>query len=110
MMPIVLAVPDPLAMLATEQRFAIRQFSVFRNAVEPTLDRVAGLSRWQRHAEATIILSYQDASTDIFFILDGVVRVVIYAPDGKALLFTDLEKARSSARLPPSTAAAFRQH
>ena len=79
-------------MLVTEQRHALRQISIFRNAAELTLDRAAGLSRWQRHADGTIILSYQDASTDIFFILEGAVRAIIYAPDGKALLFTDLEK------------------
>jgi CRP/FNR family transcriptional regulator, cyclic AMP receptor protein len=79
-------------MLITEQRHVLRQVSIFRNAAEPTLDRAAGLSRWQRHGGGTIILSYQDASTDIFFILEGAVRAIIYAPDGKALLFTDLEK------------------
>jgi CRP/FNR family transcriptional regulator, cyclic AMP receptor protein len=79
-------------MLVTEQRHALRQISIFRNAAESTLDRAAGLSRWQRHADGTIILSYQDASTDIFFILEGAVRAIIYAPDGKALLFTDLDK------------------
>lgn len=79
-------------MLVTEQRHALRQISIFRNAAEPTLDRAAGLSRWQRHAAGTIILSYQDASTDIFFILEGEVRAIIYAPDGKALLFTDIGK------------------
>ena len=79
-------------MLVTEQRHAVRQISIFRNAAELTLDRAAGLSRWQRHADGTIILSYQDASTDIFFILEGAVRAIIYVLDGKALLFTDLEK------------------
>ena len=92
MMRIVLAVPDRPFMLLTEQRHALRQISIFRSAAEPTLDRAAALSRWQRHAEGTIILSYQDASTDIFFILEGTVRAIIYAPDGKSLLFTDLEK------------------
>lgn len=77
-------------MLLAEQCHALRQISIFRNAAEPTLDRAATLSRWQRHTQGTIILSYQDASTDIFFILEGLVRAMIYAPDGKALLFTDL--------------------
>ncbi len=79
-------------MLATEQRHSLRQISIFRNAADATLDRVTALSRWQRHSGGTIILSYQDASTDVFFILEGSVRAIIYAPDGKALLFTDLEK------------------
>lgn len=82
-------------MLVTEQRHSLRQISIFRNAAESTLDRVAALSRWQRHADGTIILSYQDASTDIFFILEGAVRAIIYAPDGKALLFTDLEEGEA---------------
>ena len=36
-----------------------------------------------------MILPYQDASTDIFFITEGSVRSIIYAPAGKALLFRD---------------------
>lgn len=39
-----------------------------------------------------MILSYQDASTDIFFIIQGSVRAIIHAPDGKALLFRDIGK------------------
>jgi CRP-like cAMP-binding protein len=79
-------------MLLAEQCQALREVSIFRNAAQSTLDRAAVLSRWQRHPQGTIILSYQDASTDIFFILEGIVRAMIYAPDGKALLFTDLGK------------------
>jgi CRP/FNR family transcriptional regulator, cyclic AMP receptor protein len=77
-------------MLITEQRHVLRQVSIFRTAAEPTLDRVISQSRWQRYAQGSIVLSYQDTSTDIFFILEGTVRAIIYAPDGKALLFTDI--------------------
>ena len=75
-----------------KQSRALRQISIFRNAAETTLGRAAALSRWQRHAQAAMILSYQDASTDIFFIIEGSVRAIIYAPDGKALLFRDIGK------------------
>lgn len=77
-------------MLIAEQRHVLRRISIFRTAVEPTLDRIVALSRWQNYPQGSIILSYQDTSTDIFFILQGMVRAIIYAPDGKALLFTDI--------------------
>jgi CRP-like cAMP-binding protein len=77
-------------MLIAEQRHVLREISIFRTAAEPTLDRVVSLSRWQHYAQGSIILSYRDTSTDIFFILRGMVRAIIYAPDGKALLFTDI--------------------
>ncbi|WP_088345803.1 MULTISPECIES: Crp/Fnr family transcriptional regulator [Rhodomicrobium] len=79
-------------MTPAEQSQALRQISIFQRAAQPTLDRAAALCRWQRHPPGTIILSYQDASTDIFFILEGAVRAMIYAPDGKAMLFTDLDR------------------
>lgn len=81
-----------LHMLLSEQCHALRQISIFQNAADDTLSRAAALCRWQRHSPGTIVLSYQDASTDIFFILEGGVRAIIYAPEGKALLFTDLRK------------------
>lgn len=80
-------------MLVKEQPRALRQISIFRNAAETTLDRAAALSRWQRHAQGAMILSYQDVSTDIFFVIEGSVRAIIHAPDGKALLFRDIGKS-----------------
>ena len=77
-------------MLIADQSRALQNISIFRNASKATLDCAARLSRWQRHAAGTIILSYQDASTDVFFILEGTARAIIYAPDGKALLFSDI--------------------
>jgi CRP/FNR family cyclic AMP-dependent transcriptional regulator len=79
-------------MLVEEQSRALRQISIFRDAAQTTLGRAAALSRWQRHAHGAMILSYQDASTDIFFIIEGSVRAIIYAPDGRALLFRDMGK------------------
>ena len=92
-------------MFVEEQSRALRQISIFRNAAETTLGRAAVLSRWQRHAQAATILSYQDASTDIFFIIEGSVRAIIYAPDGKALLFRDIGKNEIFGEIAPLTAA-----
>jgi CRP-like cAMP-binding protein len=75
-----------------KQTELIREVSIFRAASDETLLQIARLCRWQRHDSASAILSYQDRSTDVFFILQGRARAVIYSLDGKALLFTDIKQ------------------
>src|SRR5690606_26748768 len=38
------------------------------------------------------VVHYQDESNDVFFIVDGQVRAIIYSADGKAVTFRDLRK------------------
>jgi len=79
-------------MLAIDRCAALRHVSIFADAADPTLSHVAATSRWQRYASGNTILSYQDNSTDIFFVLEGRARAVIYSFEGKASLFADLNR------------------
>jgi CRP/FNR family transcriptional regulator, cyclic AMP receptor protein len=55
------------------------------------LEQVVKACKWQDHEAGAEILSYRDASTDVFFLAAGKVRVIIYSPEGKAVLFADLK-------------------
>lgn len=80
-----------LSMPSSNQTELIRAVSLFRAASAHTLEHAKRVCRWQRHELGSAILSYQERSTDVFFILQGRARAVIYSLDGKALLFTDIK-------------------
>lgn len=46
-----------------------------------------GWRRFETHAE---LVGYQDPSSDVFFVVRGQVRVIIYSSSGKAVTFRDL--------------------
>ncbi len=54
------------------------------------LEQLAGTCKWQGYDVGEQILSYNDPSTEIFFLAAGKVRVIIYSAEGKAVVFTDL--------------------
>lgn len=54
------------------------------------LERLAAGASVHRYAPGTSILSREDAGCDVCFVLAGTVRVVIFAPNGRAVLFRDL--------------------
>src|SRR5262245_9529541 len=55
-----------------------------------SLERVARDCRWRQFDPGEQLVDYQDASTEVFFLIEGKLRVV-YSVDGKAVLFTDLQ-------------------
>ena len=92
MMPIVLAVLDPSrharhgTALCTPTVFGLSERSRTDIGSRRRIEPVAAPCRSHDHP----LLS--GCFDRYLFVLDGVVLVVIYALDGKALLFTDLEK------------------
>ncbi len=54
------------------------------------LERLAATCTWRDYEPDTDILTYQDGSTDVQFLVSGKVRVMIYSAQGTAVVFTDL--------------------
>ncbi len=46
--------------------------------------------RWHHYDPHQQIIAHQDASTDVFFIVSGKVRAVIYSQAGKEVTFSDM--------------------
>jgi CRP/FNR family transcriptional regulator, cyclic AMP receptor protein len=44
---------------------------------------------WRRYAPGQIILDYLEESSDVFFLVSGEARVVIYSPSGRPVSFRD---------------------
>jgi CRP-like cAMP-binding protein len=57
---------------------------------QPALESIGEACLWREFSAGTQILDYQEPSTDVYFLVHGRVRVIIYSHDGTAVVFTDL--------------------
>ncbi|MCP4328587.1 MAG: Crp/Fnr family transcriptional regulator [Alphaproteobacteria bacterium] len=53
-------------------------------------DVVARSCAWRTYGAGEIVVGESDGTTDVFFIVGGTVRVVIYSEEGKEVIFRDL--------------------
>src|SRR5262249_35574490 len=74
----------------TERLAALKRVPIFAELPQARLEQLAGTCKWQDYAAGEQILSYDDASSEVFFLASGKVRVIIYSAEGKAVIFTDL--------------------
>jgi CRP-like cAMP-binding protein len=70
---------------------ALSKIAPFTELDPESLETVAMTCRFDRYEAKRQIIAYQDESTDVFFIISGVVRVVIHSHSGKEISYRDLE-------------------
>jgi len=68
--------------------FASLQF--FTALPGDTLMAISRRCRVRRFSAGQHVLNHQEASTDVFFVLEGRVRVLLYSPSGRDVSFRDL--------------------
>lgn len=62
----------------------------FQNFSPDDLSAVAAKCRWRRYATQAVIVRYLDPSDDIFFVVDGSVRLTYYSAAGQEVILGDL--------------------
>lgn len=70
---------------------ALAKIAPFTELDPVSLQAVATSCRFERFEAKRQIIAYQDESTDVFFIISGVVRIVIHSHSGKEISYRDLE-------------------
>ena len=60
------------------------------------LDKACG---WRRYEADQHIVGHQDPTTDVYFIVSGQVRVIVYSPAGKEVAFRDMGAGMSFGEL-----------
>ena len=70
---------------------ALSKIEPFTGLDDASLKQVASFCRFERYEAKRQIIAYQDVSADVFFIVSGVVRVVIHSLSGKEISYRDLE-------------------
>jgi CRP-like cAMP-binding protein len=73
-----------------ERLAALQRVPILAELPQARLEQLADTCKWRDYEAGEPILSYQDPSTEVFFIAAGKVRVIIYSAEGKAVVFTDL--------------------
>jgi CRP-like cAMP-binding protein len=69
---------------------SLRQISILREIPVDALRALERRCRWHARESGEFIIGHSDASTEVYFLLEGRARVVIYSADGKAVAFRDL--------------------
>lgn len=65
--------------------------TLFDGISEEILHDLEARCHWRSYAAGQQILSHLDGSDDVFFVISGRVRVIIYSATGKAIAFRDIE-------------------
>jgi CRP-like cAMP-binding protein len=68
----------------------LRGLPVLRDAAPETVARAAARATLRTYDTGALILDFNDESTDVFFVLDGAVRVQIRTPGGRELILTEV--------------------
>ena len=63
---------------------------LWRGLAPEALQRMQARCRWKHYREAEEILSYLDRSDDVYFLVEGDVRVTIYSLQGSVVTIGDL--------------------
>jgi CRP-like cAMP-binding protein len=78
-------------MLEGERVAGLKRVSILAGLSDTALARIARDSACREYKAGQHILEYQDASTDVAFLLRGKARAIVYSSEGKAVIFTDLQ-------------------
>lgn len=62
---------------------ALARHPFLADAVPEPLARLVGHARWIDAAADHLVADFEDATTDVFFIVQGAVRVLLRTPDGE---------------------------
>jgi CRP/FNR family cyclic AMP-dependent transcriptional regulator len=79
-----------LAAMAGPAERSLDGVAVFRDLSAEARAKVASRCRWRQYDARSEIVGYQDPTNDVFFIVRGRVRVIIYSSSGRAVTFRDL--------------------
>ena len=69
---------------------ALTAIGFFRTLPPDALEALAKRCQWQRFEANQLIVGQDDETKDVFFIVRGRVRVIVYAASGKEVSFRDL--------------------
>jgi CRP-like cAMP-binding protein len=85
---------------AAERRPSLGGISLFAGLAASSLDEVESRCSWRQYRTKEAILNYLDASDDVFFIVEGGARVILYSQAGKVVSFRDLGPGDSFGEIP----------
>jgi CRP-like cAMP-binding protein len=77
-------------MLPPEPDAALARVPLLRSAGAEALALAARRATWRQYRPNEVVLDFGDPSDDVFFVVEGEVRVVVRSKLGQEVIFTDL--------------------
>lgn len=69
---------------------SLGEVALFRNVPEESLRRIEQRCSWRTFQPGEQVIDYKDGSRDVFFLVSGRARVIIYSVEGQAVAFREL--------------------
>ena len=69
---------------------SLQKIAFFKDAADLEFDRFDRRCSWKKYDTNEVVVDYEDASTDVYFIIVGEVRVLIRTAAGKEIILSDL--------------------
>ena len=70
--------------------FALERIEIFQNLDAREIERLTNRVNWRNYKAHQQIIGHQDASTDVYFMVSGTVRVILFSSAGKEVAFRDI--------------------
>src|ERR1700726_1823996 len=68
----------------------LAQISFFKDITDIEFERFDRRCAWKRYEDGEVIVDFEDASSDVYFIITGEVRVLIRTAAGKEIILNEL--------------------
>lgn len=69
---------------------SLRAIELFQGVPEGELEALAERLRWKRYGADQQIIGHMEESTDVFLVIEGAVRVIVYSASGKEVAFRNI--------------------
>ncbi len=69
----------------------LRRLPILRHADDAALTRAAEAATWRSYGAGGLILDLDDATGEVWFVLEGTVRIQVRTPSGRELILTDIQ-------------------
>ena len=70
--------------------FALERIEIFRDLDPREIERLTRRVNWRNYKAHHLIIGHQEASTDVYFMVSGSVRVTLFSSAGKEVAFRDI--------------------
>jgi CRP/FNR family transcriptional regulator, cyclic AMP receptor protein len=70
--------------------FALERIGIFRDLDPREIERLTRRVNWRNYKAHQQIIGHQEASTDVYFMVAGTVRVILFSSAGKEVAFRDI--------------------
>jgi CRP-like cAMP-binding protein len=70
--------------------YALESIEIFRDLDPREIERLTQRVNWRNYKANQQIIGHQEASTDVYFMVSGTVRVILFSSAGKEVAFRDI--------------------